>query len=108
MKEKIVVSCIALDNDLIADDDDIAAYRQKLVEDNDLEDESVIDTYYTSDDLMFYATEENVLDFLMERGVQVESTEETTEETEADAETEAEEDSVSGDDTEADVDTEAE
>jgi trigger factor len=72
-----------------------------------LEDESTIDSYYTSDDIMFYATEENVLDFLMERGVQVESTEAATEET--DAETEAGEESDSDDDaeTESDESTEA-
>ena len=75
MKEKIVVSCIALDNDLLADDADVKAYRAKVVEDNNLENDSDVDKYYTEDDLVFYATEENVLDFLMKRAVETEATE---------------------------------
>lgn len=75
MKEKIVVSCIALDNDLLADDADVKAYRTKVVEDNNLENDSDVDKYYTEDDLVFYATEENVLDFLMKRAVETEDTE---------------------------------
>lgn len=75
MKEKIVVSCIALDNDLLADDADVKAYRANVVEDNNLENDSDVDKYYTEDDLVFYATEENVLDFLMKRAVETEDTE---------------------------------
>lgn len=75
MKEKIVVSCIALDNDLLADDADVKAYRAKVVEDNNLENDSDVDKYYTEDDLVFYATEENVLDFLMKRAVETDDTE---------------------------------
>ena len=75
MKEKIVVSCIALDNNLLADDADVKAYRAKVVEDNNLENDSDVDKYYTEDDLVFYATEENVLDFLMKRAVETEDTE---------------------------------
>ena len=78
MQEKIVVSCIALDNDLIADNDDVQAYREKVMKKNNLENESDVDKYYSEDDLMFYATEENVLDFVMGRTVQVDSTEEAT------------------------------
>ena len=33
-----------------------------------------MDKYYSESDLMFYATEENVLDYLMNRSVQVEAT----------------------------------
>ena len=74
MKEKIVVSCIALDNDLIADADDVKAYRAKVMEDNKLESDEDVDKYYSEDDLMFYATEENVLDFLMKRAVETVAT----------------------------------
>ena len=74
MKEKIVVSCIAMDNDLIADNADIKAYRQKVMDKNNLENDSDVDKYYSESDLMFYATEENVLDYLMNRSVQVEAT----------------------------------
>lgn len=81
MKEKIVVSCIALDNNLIADDADVKAYRAKVVEENDLESDEDVDKYYSEDDLNFYATEENVLDFLMKRAVET-----TTTATDADSE----------------------
>lgn len=74
MKEKIVVSCIALDNNLIADDADVKAYRAKVVEENDLESDADVDKYYSEDDLNFYATEENVLDFLMKRAVETTAT----------------------------------
>lgn len=74
MKEKIVVSCIALDNNLIADDADVKAYRAKVVEENDLESDEDVDRYYSEDDLNFYATEENVLDFLMKRAVETTAT----------------------------------
>lgn len=74
IKEKIVVSCIALDNNLIADDADVKAYRAKVVEENDLESDEDVDKYYSEDDLNFYATEENVLDFLMKRAVETTAT----------------------------------
>lgn len=74
MKEKIVVSCIALDNNLIADDADVKAYRAKVVEENDLESDEDVDKYYSEDDLNFYATEENVLNFLMKRAVETTAT----------------------------------
>ena len=74
MKEKIVVSCIALDNNLIADDADVKAYRAKVVEENDLESDEDVDKYYSEDDLNFYATEENVLDFLMKGAVETTAT----------------------------------
>lgn len=96
MQEKIVVSCIALDNNLVADSDDIAAYRKKTMEKNDLESDSDVDKYYSEDDLMFYATEENVLDFLMKRAVETTATstdadgETTTEESTSEADTTAE------------------
>ena len=96
MQEKIVVSCIALDNDLVADSDDIAAYRKKAMEKNDLESDSDVDKYYSEDDLMFYATEENVLDFLMKRAVETTATstdadgETTTDESTSESDTTAE------------------
>lgn len=88
MQEKIVVSVIALDNDLLADSDDIKEYRAQLVETNGYESDDDVDSHYSEDDIMFYATEENVIDFLMDRSVQVESTE-SSEDTETDATTEA-------------------
>lgn len=80
MKEKIVVSCIAMDNNLIADDEDIKEYRAKIMEEYSLESEDDIANYYSDEDIMFQATEENVLDFLMDSAVQTESTETADEE----------------------------
>jgi trigger factor len=45
------------------------------MEENDI-DEDEISEYYSDSDLVFYATEEKVLDYLMEGAVQVEDTEE--------------------------------
>lgn len=91
MKEKIVVSCIALDNNLIADDADVKAYRAKVVEENDLESDEDVDKYYSEDDLNFYATEENVLDFLMKRAVETTATATDTDSESATAENTTEE-----------------
>jgi trigger factor len=75
MQEKIVVCAIAVDKNLIANDDDVTAYKNNLMEENDI-DEDEISEYYSDSDLVFYATEEKVLDYLMEGAVQVEDTEE--------------------------------
>ncbi len=101
MQEKIVVSCIALDNNLVADDDDIKAYRQKVMDDNSLESDSDVDKYYSASDLMFHATEENVLDYLMDRSVQVDSTEEDTTEAGSTENSEAKSTEQTSDSTEA-------
>lgn len=91
MQEKIIVYSIALDHDLIADEDDISAYKNKLMEENDV-DEEAISQQYSDDDLFFYATEENVLNYLMESAVQVESTEDSSSE-------DGSEEAASGDET---------
>ncbi len=79
MKEKIVVCSIAVKEDLLATDEEIQTYKQELMEKNEIEDEAEIDENYSAEDLLFYATEEKVLDYLMESAVQVDSLE-TTEE----------------------------
>ena len=104
MKEKIVVSCIALDNDLLADDSDIADYRKTLMEENNLENDSDIDQYYSADDIIFFATEENVLDFLMDRAVQTEATSTDADKTEEETAA-ASEDSTAEDATAASEDS---
>jgi trigger factor len=99
MQEKIVVCSIAVDKNLIAGDDDITAYKNKLMEENDV-DEEEISNYYSDSDLAFYATEEKVLDYLMESAVQVEDTEEDTEEDEASVEESDDSDDAVSDDSE--------
>lgn len=77
MQEKIVVSSIALQENLIASDADIEAYKTKLITKNGLTEEDIAD-FYTDDDLVFYATEEKVLDYLVEHAVAVDEIEEDT------------------------------
>ena len=61
MQEKIVVSSIALEKNLVANDKETEAYKQKLMDDNEV-DEDTINSKYSASDLKFYATEEKVLD----------------------------------------------
>lgn len=78
MQEKIVVTIIAEKEGLNATDDDLAAYKQSLADDYSVE-VSDIETYYSDSDLRFYTTEKKVLDYLVSKGKQVESTEESSE-----------------------------
>ncbi len=75
MKEKIVVCDIADKENIIPTDDEIKKCKAEMMEKNQVEDEAEFDKYYTSSDIFFYATEEKVLDYLMNSAVQVESTE---------------------------------
>ena len=84
MQEKIVVSSIALEKDLVANDKETDAYKQKLMDDNEV-DEDTINSKYSASDLKFYATEEKVLDYLMGTAVQVDSTEASSEDASEDA-----------------------
>lgn len=76
MQERMVISAIAVENDLYATDDDISDYKAGIMEDYEIE-ESEISEYYSDFDITFYATEEKVLDYIVENAVQVESTEES-------------------------------
>lgn len=77
MQEKIVVTIIAEKEGLNATGDDLAAYKQSLADDYSVE-VSDIETYYSDSDLRFYTTEKKVLDYLVSKGKQVESTEESS------------------------------
>lgn len=77
MQEKIVVTIIAEKEGLNATDDDLAAYKQSLADDYSVE-VSDIETYYSDSDIRFYTTEKKVLDYLVSKGKQVESTEESS------------------------------
>ncbi len=95
MQERMVICAIAIEKGLVATDDDINEYKAGIMEDYSIE-ESEVSDYYSDFDLAFYATEEKVLDYLVEQAVQVdelsedEDTEESeeTEDTEEDTETE--------------------
>ncbi len=83
MQEKIVVSYIAVKENLIATDADIDAYKAETMEELGIAEEEIPD-YYSEEDLAFYATEEKVLDYLVAQAVQVdELTEEPSEDTSA-------------------------
>lgn len=79
MEEKIVVCSIALKEDLMATDDEISAYRQKLADEYGI-DVSEVSEYCSDEDLVFYATEDKVLQFVLDNAVQVEASEEDTSE----------------------------
>ncbi len=70
MQERMVICAIAIEKGLTATDDDISAYKTEIMEDYSI-DESEVSEYYTDFDLAFYATEEKVLDYLVEQAVQV-------------------------------------
>ena len=101
MQEKIVVSSIALEKDLVANDKETDAYKQKLMDDNEV-DEDTINSKYSASDLKFYATEEKVLDYLMGTAVQVDSTEASSEDaSEASSEDASEDGSTEAESTES-------
>lgn len=101
MQEKIVVSSIALEKDLVANDKETDAYKQKLMDDNEV-DEDTINSKYSASDLKFYATEEKVLDYLMGAAVQVDSTEASSEDaSEASSEDASEDGSTEAESTES-------
>lgn len=104
MQERMVVCTIAIEKDLIATDEEISEYKAEIMEDYSIEESEVAD-YYSDFDLAFYATEEKVLDYLIESATQVD---ELSEDTEEDAEEEGDEDvdiEIEGDE---DVDIEIE
>ena len=82
MQEKIGVSSIALEKNLVANDKETEAYKQKLMDDNEVDEDTI--------NSKFYATEEKVLDYLMGTAVQVDSTEASSEDASEDGSTEAE------------------
>lgn len=79
LKERIVVCSIALKENLVATDADIDAYKIKTMAELGIT-ENELPNYYMEDDLAFFATEEKVLDYLIEQAVQVEELEEASEE----------------------------
>ncbi len=95
VKEKMVVCAIAKAEGITIDSDEEDAYIAELAESNGVTSDD-IEEAYSSEDLMYYTLADKVMDFLMENGTQIESTEEDTEE----ASEETEEADESGEDTE--------
>ncbi len=91
MQERIVVCAMAVELDLLATDDDISDYKTKLIEEDGYEEED-IESYYSDFDLMFYATEEKLLEYLETVSVAVEDEDEDSDEEDEEASDEEEDD----------------
>jgi trigger factor len=79
VKEKMVVCAIAKAEGIVVDSDEVDAYVNETAEANGTTAEQ-LEASYSSEDLMYYALADKVMDFLMENGVKTESTETATEE----------------------------
>ena len=75
MKEKIVVCAIAKAEDIKTTDDDIKAFKEKMMKNYNLTKESELDEMYTEEDYIYYALAEKVSAFLIENGTPTEATE---------------------------------
>lgn len=74
MTEKIVVCAIAKAEGITVTDEEIAAYKAQMMEDLAITDEEVFYESYTDEDVAYYALAENVVEFLLDNAVSVEST----------------------------------
>lgn len=74
MKEKIAVCAVAKDAGIEVSKDEVAAYKQKIMDYYGFTDEADLDGYYTDEDIVYYALAEKVVDFLLENGTPVEAT----------------------------------
>ena len=66
MKEKIVICAIAKAEKISATDDEIKAKKQELMDSYGITDEDDLNEMYSEEDIIFYALEEKVSDFLIE------------------------------------------
>lgn len=78
VKEKMVVCAVAKAENIVVDSDEIDEYVETIAAENGTTADTLRESY-SSEDLMYYALAEKVMNFLMDNGVQVESTEEETE-----------------------------
>ncbi len=77
--EKIVVCSVAKAENISVTEEEIEAYRTRMMESYGITDEDEFAEYYTDEDVAYYALAENVVDFLLENGTPVEATTEATE-----------------------------
>ena len=66
MKEKIVICAIAKEEKITVSNDEIKAKKQELMKNSGITDEDDLNEMYSEEDIIFYALEEKVTDFLLE------------------------------------------
>lgn len=74
MKEKIAVCAVAKDAKITVSKEEVDNYKKKIMDYYSYEDESKLNENYSSEDLVYYALAEKVVDFLLENGKPVEAT----------------------------------
>ena len=74
MKEKIAVCAVAKDAGITVSKEEVDNYKKKIMDYYSYEDESKLNENYSSEDLVYYALAEKVVDFLLENGKPVEAT----------------------------------
>ena len=74
MREKIVVCAIAKAEDIRVSDDDIKAYKQKIMDSYGFTDEDELSDIYTNDEVIYYTLADKVADFLVDHSKPMTST----------------------------------
>lgn len=87
IKEKIAVCAVAKDTGITVTKEEVDNYKKKIMDYYSYEDESKLEENYSSEDIVYYALAEKVVDFLLEngKGVEATATDATIEETSSDA-----------------------
>lgn len=87
IKEKIAVCAVAKDAGITVTKEEVDNYKKKIMDYYSYEDESKLEENYSSEDIVYYALAEKVVDFLLEngKGVEATATDATTETTSSDA-----------------------
>ena len=74
IKEKIAVCAVAKDAGITVTKEEVDNYKKKIMDYYSYEDESKLEENYSSEDIVYYALAEKVVDFLLENGKGVEAT----------------------------------
>lgn len=74
MKEKIVVCAVAKAAEITVSGDEVDEYKKTLMDYYGYEDEADLEENYTSEDIVYYALAEKVVEYLLENGKGVQAT----------------------------------
>lgn len=74
MKEKIAVCAVAKDAGITVDKAEVDDYKKTIMDYYGYDDESSLEENYTSEDLVYYALAQKVVDYLLENGKGVQAT----------------------------------
>lgn len=75
MDEKIVLCAVATAENITVTDDEIATYKQSMMDEGGFPDEATFDGVYTADEVMYYTLADKVVDYLVENATPVEEEE---------------------------------